>query len=174
MCTGGSVFSSVVNEPKCAEIGSGTAMPDLAPGLHGKYSLYIDGNDFFTVPNLSVSRETHPRVTFGCWVRPLSSPGEILGQREGGTTRRALHIGLDNVPFLSLDGSGNRSLEMPKRLEMGHWYMVAALFNAVSGNMALYVDGDMVQSNIDASLLTSIIEDDNNCGGIRWFRRPTG
>ncbi len=137
------------------------AMPELAPGLHGKHALYVDGNDFFAVPNLSVSKETLPKVTFGCWVRPISSPGKILGQREGGASHRSLNIGLDGVPFLSLDSSGNRALEMPAGLEMGHWYMVAATFDAVSGTLALYVDGDMVQSNLDASFLTHTTENGN-------------
>ncbi len=140
-------------------------MPELAPGLHSKYSLYVDSNEFFTVPNLSVSREEHPRVTFGCWVRPFSWPGEILGQREGGTIHRGLHIGLDNVPFLTIDDNGDRLLEMSAGLESGRWYMVAASFDAISGDMALYVDGDMLQRSMDdASLLTSAIKDDNNSG----------
>ena len=150
------VFVKEKKSPPLRFTSSAFGSPEFV--LDGKkgISLHFDGSSYIEV-DLDINPAVIPRVTLGGWIRPskiLDNGYSYIFTQSGEVGDRSMFI--DESGFLGVKLGGDYSEKFPVRF--GEWQFVAAVYDHINNNVALYIDGQFIYSDVhfennDESLL---------------------
>ncbi len=134
-------------------------------------TLVLDGASYLAGPNISDYNATNA-ITLEAWIlynsEGVTSPAQNIVNKSGGSTRYdyALFLRDDGKLAMEVNGGGTSWTNTDVSIPTGKWTHVAGTYKASTGNIKLFINGELKKDTIVTAILIPNNTDSLYIGGI--------